>query len=294
MATAAQQQAFVQTYGPYATQAGNTLGVDPSVVLGQWAQESGWGVGGGAANQGNMAGITTTGGGYASYATPQDFTNAYITTLQNPRYSSALNTGSDSQAFVSGLYSGGYFTGNPTTYSNNVASNASTIGTIGNGGALANNQPMYYEGFGSNGNFIGSTTDTSQYPVSGATTYQPVYSGSSSTTGGSTTGTAGNAATTAGSLGADVGYLPPAQTGGPQATGLAPGVVASISSWISNIEGAVGTAFRGFGTTLFGDWENWFTRGFLILVGLGILVVALWALVGPSPETMMRAAELAA
>lgn len=123
--TAAQKAAFVATYGPLAVQAGQTLGVSPDVILGQWAFESGYGTSRAATQQGNVAGINVPGGNgqqYASFDTPQDFATAYTTLLQNPRYSQASNTGTNASAFIYGLKSGGYFTSDPASYAAGVAS----------------------------------------------------------------------------------------------------------------------------------------------------------------------------
>lgn len=133
MATSAQQQAFVQTYGPYAQQAGQTLGVDPNVILGQWAFESAWGTSRAAQQQGNLAGINIPGGTgqqYQTYSSPQAFTDAYTTLLQNPRYASALNTGSNVNAFTGGLASGGYYTSSPAEYAAGVTSTSQTAASI--------------------------------------------------------------------------------------------------------------------------------------------------------------------
>lgn len=275
MATIQQQQAFVANYGPYAQQAGSQLGVSPNVILGQWANESGWGVGGGAANQGNMAGITQAGGGYASYSSPQDFTNAYISTLQNPRYASALNTGSNSDAFVNGLYGGGYFTANPATYASNVSSNANTINTISNGGLLtANSTPE--TGLGGSTIYEGGTD-----PYSFSMDVTPNTATTQQTTTQGTSSGYGTGSNIAGDLGADVGYLPPAATGGLQATGLAPGVVSSISGWLSGAENWFGGIWDNTFGAVLESAQNWIVRGFLILVGVAILFIALWRLAAP-------------
>lgn len=110
-----------------------------------------------------------------------------------------------------------------------------------------------------------------------------------------TTGGQQGASNVAGQLGADVGYVPPAATGGPQALGLAPGVVGSIGGWITGIETAVGTAFnKSIGDTL-GSIENWVSRFFLIIIGAIILLVALWRLMDPDmTKTKAMAKEMVA
>lgn len=94
-------------------------------------------------------------------------------------------------------------------------------------------------------------------------------------------------------LGADVGYVPPAATGGPQALGLAPGVVGSIGTWISGIETAVGGAWKSTFGSLLGSLENWVERFFLVIVGVVILLVALWYLMDPDGTKTAGVAEMA-
>lgn len=302
MATAAQQQAFVSTYGPYANQAGSQLGIPGNLVLAQWAQESGWGAGGGAASLGNMAGInypgSTTGTNYQSYSSPQAFTNSYVQTMQNPRYASALQAGAnnDPTGFSTALGQAGYYSGSQSTYANNVSSNYSTINAMtGGGGVLGGNSSgtagvSSYEGFGADGSYLGGTTDPTNYPISGAQTYTPVYAGNANTAGsssaGSGTGTS-TAGSTAGSLGADVGYLPPAATGGPQATGLAPGVVTSLNGWITGAETAVGNWMTTALKNVFGSAINFTERGLLILLAVVILGIALWRVMDPDGSKTM-------
>ena len=70
--------------------------------------------------------------------------------------------------------------------------------------------------------------------------------------------------------------------GAPIQTGLQPEEVSQIGSWINNVESATGaglksalTAFQTGLGTYFGSVTNWFTRAFLIIVGIVILAVAL-------------------
>ena len=104
----------------------------------------------------------------------------------------------------------------------------------------------------------------------------------------------GNAAATAEA--STPGYLPPSETGGPAATGITPGLAAGISSWIGNIESSVGGAFTKAVGAAFGGIEDWVTRGFLILIGVVILSIALWRIAAPdvSPSDMARLAATAA
>jgi hypothetical protein len=92
-------------------------------------------------------------------------------------------------------------------------------------------------------------------------------------------------------LGADVGYVPPAATGGPQALGLAPGVVSSVSGWISGIESAVGTAWKSSVGGVLASIENWVSRFFLVIVGVLVLLVGLWYLMdedGTKTATLLK------
>lgn len=107
-----------------------------------------------------------------------------------------------------------------------------------------------------------------------------------------------------GSLGADVGYVPPASTGGPEATGLSPGAASTIAGVGTSIGGSIGNAITGVGTTFknfFEGWlaslENWVGRGFLILIGLVLLAIALWRVMDPDgskAQAALRGAEVAA
>lgn len=102
---------------------------------------------------------------------------------------------------------------------------------------------------------------------------------------------------TASTLGAgQPGYLPPAPTGGPAATGITPGLAAGISGWIGGIEGAVGTAFKNAFAGLFGGIQNWFARGFLILLAIVLIGLALFAMLMKTEfgKTMQSAVKQAA
>jgi flagellar protein FlgJ len=137
-ATAPDQHAFLQAIAPYAEQTGARLGVAPEIVAAHAALESGWGKkplrdadGGdthnlfglkaGAAWQGGVAdaltteydaaGPTTKVERFRSYADPAGAFDDYAQLLlDNPRYHSALNAGSDARAFAQGLARGGYAT----------------------------------------------------------------------------------------------------------------------------------------------------------------------------------------
>jgi hypothetical protein len=108
-------------------------------------------------------------------------------------------------------------------------------------------------------------------------------------------GGSGSGGTTTGATGLDVGWLPPSQTGGPMTLGLATGVVSSISGWISGIETSVGNAFTGAVSGVLGTAGNYLMRFFLILIGLVVLAIGLWALIPESTkQNMARTAAIAA
>lgn len=134
------------------------------------------------------------------------------------------------------------------------------------------------QGYGSNG-------------VSGTFTYEDPTTGKQLGSG-SFGGNQPTASSIAGD--ADVGFAPGIY-GGPQETGLSPGTAATVAGVGTTIGGAVtgagtavGNAITGVGTTFknfFTGWisslENWVGRGFLILIGLVILAIALWRIVDP-------------
>ncbi len=132
------KSSFIQNMWPHAEEAGQLLGVDPRHLIAQAALETNWGrsmpqdPAGRCSN--NLFGIKSTGdwtgatapgstieftGGapistaaqFKAYATPAQSFHDYVSLLRNnPRYSSALNTGSDVHAFANGLQRGGYAT----------------------------------------------------------------------------------------------------------------------------------------------------------------------------------------
>jgi len=106
---------FAARYGDVAAHAGNQLGVDPKIILGQWGQETGWGksIIPGTNNLGNikapngngvMATDNMTGSrdAYQKFKSPQDFANAYVHLVQT-RYPNAVGAGSDVNAFTRGM-----------------------------------------------------------------------------------------------------------------------------------------------------------------------------------------------
>jgi peptidoglycan hydrolase FlgJ len=134
----AQQLQFAQSLWPEAQQAARQLGVSPVSLIAQAALETNWGrsmprtAGGSTSN--NLFGIKAgaSWGGSSVQNTTQEYDSGtatavkaqfrsyssagqcfqdYVSLLQsNPRYASALGTGADTQAFATGLQSGGYAT----------------------------------------------------------------------------------------------------------------------------------------------------------------------------------------
>jgi flagellar protein FlgJ len=144
---------FIQDLWPQAQQAGQLLGVDPRHLIAQAALETNWGRSvpqdstGRSSN--NLFGIkasadwsgatvtsntqefeggaaTNTSAQFKAYATPAQSFQDYVALLRNtPRYSAALNTGSDVQAFATGLQRGGYAT--DPDYASKIATVATAV-----------------------------------------------------------------------------------------------------------------------------------------------------------------------
>jgi len=132
------QADFIKAIWPAAQAAGQALGVDPRNIVAQAALETGWGravpadsagrtsfnlfgIKAGSQWSGASVGVRTLefSGGVPStrvekfrayFSTSESFQD-YVSLLRgNPRYSAALNTGTDTQAFASALQHGGYST----------------------------------------------------------------------------------------------------------------------------------------------------------------------------------------
>jgi flagellar protein FlgJ len=156
-ATDATKTNFVQDLWPQAQEAGQLLGVDPRHLIAQAALESNWGrslpVDSHGRCSNNLFGIkapagwsgatvtsgtqefqggvaTDTSAQFKAYATPAQSFQDYVALLRNnPRYSNALNTGSDVKAFAGGLARGGYAT--DPDYANKIAAVAGTLKLAG-------------------------------------------------------------------------------------------------------------------------------------------------------------------
>lgn len=110
---------FSARYGSAAEKAAKALGVEPSVVLGQWGLETGWGksvipgtnnlgnikdfAGGGVAATDNMNGSRDK---YRAYDSPDQFVDDYVSLIQR-KYPSAVNAKTP-EDFAKALKSGGY------------------------------------------------------------------------------------------------------------------------------------------------------------------------------------------
>ncbi|WP_070968774.1 flagellar assembly peptidoglycan hydrolase FlgJ [Vibrio sonorensis] len=130
-------ESFVASLSPYAQRAAQTLGVDPSLLLAQAALETGWGqkmVQNSQGNSNNLFNIKADrswkGGkvatqtleyhqgvpvqeraAFRSYANYQDSFEDYVKFLQeNPRYTTALQHGGNSESFIHGIHKAGYAT----------------------------------------------------------------------------------------------------------------------------------------------------------------------------------------
>jgi flagellar protein FlgJ len=129
---------FVRAIRPAATAAARELGVDPDAVIAHAALETGWGRSLPAGADGrpsfNLFGIKAGGGwngavhdsrtreyvdgamrevtaGFRAYDSPEQSIRDYVGLLKGSRrYSAALGTGADVQAFARGLARGGYAT----------------------------------------------------------------------------------------------------------------------------------------------------------------------------------------
>ena len=110
---------FSASYGPAAVAAGKALGVDPHLLLGQWGLETGWGksVIPGTNNLGNIKdpsgkgpsatdNVTGSTDSYRSFSSPMQFAQGYVNLIKN-KYPQVVGTGSNAQAFFSGLKAGG-------------------------------------------------------------------------------------------------------------------------------------------------------------------------------------------
>ena len=165
---------FAATYLPYATQAGQALGVSPSTVLAQWALESGYGTNATAIANNNFAGIMVPGTQTEqSFATPSAFTTAYENVIAS-NFPGAENTGADLTAFVNGLTnsSGQIYYGTGTTAQGYFSGLASALGNLEGSGVTPQSEPAVTAGAAA---LPSSTVGTATAP--GTTTAQGACSG---------------------------------------------------------------------------------------------------------------------
>jgi flagellum-specific peptidoglycan hydrolase FlgJ len=129
---------FVKRYGHAAQIAGKALGVDPKVLLGQWALETGWGksVIPGTNNLGNMKSSDGTGveardnqtgtlDRYQAFNSPEEFARAYAAYVKR-KYPGAAGAGANSSKYFAALKAGGY-----ASDPDYVSKAVSTVGSIG-------------------------------------------------------------------------------------------------------------------------------------------------------------------
>jgi len=147
-----QQHKFVEEMLPHATAAARELGVDPRAIVAQAALETGWGThqpGDASGNSNNLFGIkagagwngASVGSGttefadgiaqgeqarFRAYGSVAENVADYVRVLRdNPRYASALGTGTDVRAFATALQRGGYAT--DPDYANKLVSIADRL-----------------------------------------------------------------------------------------------------------------------------------------------------------------------
>jgi len=145
-----EREQFISELLPHANEAARELGVDPRALIAQAALETGWGrsqPGGdshnlfgikaganwnGASVQANTqefgAGVTSRiDASFRAYGSPRESVEDYVRLIRdNPRYASAMNTGSDVQAFANALQRGGYAT--DPDYARKLAAVAAEVG----------------------------------------------------------------------------------------------------------------------------------------------------------------------
>ncbi len=148
--TPGEREQFISELLPHANEAARELGVDPRALIAQAALETGWGRSQPGGDSHNLFGIKAGanwngasvqantqefGAGVASridasfraYGSPRESVEDYVRLIRdNPRYASAMNTGSDVQAFANALQRGGYAT--DPDYARKLAAVAAEVG----------------------------------------------------------------------------------------------------------------------------------------------------------------------
>ena len=83
MATTQEQQAFIKEFTPWAEQASQQLNISPSIILAQWALESGWNVNYVGDNVHNVAGLTTNGTNLMVFPSYAQMVQKYVEVMRN-------------------------------------------------------------------------------------------------------------------------------------------------------------------------------------------------------------------
>lgn len=176
MATLTQMEAFIENMLPYAETAGNQIGVNPNLILGQWANETGYGTSTAATQDNNYGGITYN-GQLGVFSSIGNFVSAFVSTITN-NFPSALNTG-NSVGYVNALENGRTKYATDPNYADKVISNAQQITNVEQTMGLT--VPNASSVTGTLSSILGSSALDALSPVSGVT---------SALTGDTTTGAA--------------------------------------------------------------------------------------------------------
>jgi len=149
-ATPEEREQFISELLPHANEAARELGVDPRALIAQAALETGWGRSQPGGDSHNLFGIkaganwngasvqantqefdsgvaSRVDASFRAYGSPRESVEDYVRLIRdNPRYASAMNTGSDVQAFANALQRGGYAT--DPDYARKLAAVAAEVG----------------------------------------------------------------------------------------------------------------------------------------------------------------------
>jgi len=145
-----EREQFISELLPHANEAARELGVDPRALIAQAALETGWGRSQPGGDSHNLFGIkaganwngasvqantqefdsgvaSRVDASFRAYGSPRESVEDYVRLIRdNPRYASAMNTGSDVQAFANALQRGGYAT--DPDYARKLAAVAAEVG----------------------------------------------------------------------------------------------------------------------------------------------------------------------
>jgi hypothetical protein len=157
---AADPAAFVAQFAPTAARVGARLGVDPSVLLGQWGLETGWGrsIIPGTNNLGNIKDFSGRGVAardnatdsvdrYRQFDSADEFGDHYADLLER-MYPGALNAGSDAARFAQGLQGGQRrYAEDPAYASKVVAAARDVAGRLGTAAPAEGAQPDQPAGY---------------------------------------------------------------------------------------------------------------------------------------------------